>query len=326
MQCKLYVTQLLLALVCASDGAVDALRSTEGLTKVLLKCSSYDRKGQTRRWLRYPVEMVKSAWRSRRKSRSFTEQYRRPFIEAAAPPNDFNGRVQGTANQVLAAIGYNQWVPKIPGQKGLRILCLDGGGSRGMTSVVALNSLVESLGGVEVADCFDLVVGTSTGAIIAFLVGMRRETSEQAVKRYDVLIEKIFTKSALSTPLLLFTTATYDETPFMKVLSEILGDYTMLDSRADPSVPFVFGVTSKMSSTPTHVALFRNYNYNRGELPDPFIIRREEARESLGLTMEMEDDLIRKNDYMGNVDNAGEKPTDGSRHPGKTRYRLVCLS
>jgi patatin-like phospholipase/acyl hydrolase len=123
---------------------------------------------------------------------------------------------------------------------------------------MAMKCLVDSLGGLEVADCFDMVVGTSTGAIIAFLVGLNRETSEQAVARYDVLIEKIFTKSAFSTPMLLFTTASYDELPFMKVLSEILGDNTMLDARANPAVPFVFAVTSKMSSTPTHVTLFRN--------------------------------------------------------------------
>jgi hypothetical protein len=137
------------------------------------------------------------------------------------------------------------------------------------------------------------------------------------------LIEKIFTKSALSTPLLLFTTASYDESPFMNILSEILGDYTMLDSRADPAVPFVFGVTSKMSSTPTHVSLFRNYNYNGGELPDPFTVRPEEARESLGLTLDIEDEKIRTHDYPRNrktentVGAPVKRQTDGSRHPGE---------
>ena len=231
LQCKLYIIQLLLAMTSTSDSAVDALRKTEGLREEIMKCSSYARKEQTRRWLRYPGEMIKSGWRRyrRQKGRGMMEQHRRPFIEATALTNDLNGRVQGASNQVLAAMGYNQWVPKIPGQKGLRILCLDGGGSRGMTSVSVLDSLVKSLGGVEVADCFDMVVGTSTGAIIAFLVGLRRETSELAVQRYDVLIEKIFTKSAMSTPLLLFTTASYDEAPFMNILSDILVSQCFVD-------------------------------------------------------------------------------------------------
>ena len=48
-----------------------------------------------------------------------------------------------------------------------------------------------------------------------------------------------------------------NEAPLMGVLSRILGDSSMLDSRADPTVPLVFAVSSKMSSTPTHVSLFR---------------------------------------------------------------------
>ncbi len=322
LQCKLYVLQLLLAMTCSSDSAVDALRATEGLRDAVLRCSSYARVEQTRRWLRYPGEMAKSFWQNVKGGEASTTR-RRPFIEATSVKNDLHGKVQGTANQILAAIGYNQWVPKIPGQKGLRILCLDGGGSRGMTSVIAVNEMVKALGGVEVADCFDFVVGTSTGAIIAFLVGMKRETSEEAIKRYDVLIPTIFTKTALSTPLLLFTTATYDESPFMNVLSEILQDETMLDSRADPAVPYVFAVTSKMSSTPTHVALFRNYNYNGGELADPFVIKPKEARETLGRSLESEDNRISSNQYPTKPIASGGAPwrrqQDGSRHPGSFR-------
>jgi hypothetical protein len=131
LQCKLYVTQLLLAMTCASDSAVDAMRSTEGLKDVLLINSSYARKERRRRWLRYPGEKLKSVWLAKRKIRqkfssksSVTQKpkkkRRQPFIEAASLKNNLNGRIQGTANQVLAAIGYNEWVPKIPGQKGLR--------------------------------------------------------------------------------------------------------------------------------------------------------------------------------------------------------------
>jgi len=286
--------------------------------------------------MRLPGEMIKSIWLSKKRGRRRkdssssdspeepTEQRRQPFIEAASLKDNLKGRIKGTANQVLAAIGYNEWVPKIPGQKGLRILCLDGGGSRGMTSVVAMKCLVDSLGGMEVADCFDLVVGTSTGAIIAFLVGLNRETSEQAVERYDVLIEKIFTKSAFSTPMLLFTTASYDESPFMNVLTDILKDNTMLDSRANPAVPLVFAVTSKMSSNPTHVALFRNYNYNGGELPDPFMINPNDARENLGLLLENEPKIIRMNDYPKKKEVLQSAPgtvtpDNGSRHPGSFR-------
>ena len=146
------------------------------------------------------------------------------------------------------------------------------------------------------------------------------ETSEKAVERYDVLIEKIFTKSAFSTPLLLFTTASYDESTFMDVLTDTLGDYTMLDSRANAAVPLVFAVTSKMSSNPTHVALFRNYNYNGGELPDPFLIRPDDARENLDLPLNDEGKNISQNSYpkKKGIEQAAPgtvTPENGSRHP-----------
>jgi calcium-independent phospholipase A2-gamma len=328
LRSKLYVTQLLLAMTVASDDAVTAIRSNKGLTDVILSCSSYAMKEQTRRWLRYPGELIKWLWlkRSHKDDAGSTERLGRPFIRAAIVANDLNGQVQRTSNQILAAIGYNFWVPKVPGQKGLRILCLDGGGSRGMTAVTAVNCLMESIGNdCDVSDAFDMIVGTSTGGIIAFLVGLQRESSAEAVERYKQLIGKIFVKTALSTPLMLFTTATYDESPFMKILSEILGEDSMLDSRADPTMPLVSCLTSKMSSTPTHVALFRNYNYAGGELADPFTIDPDAARAELGIPLDLEHELIRHTNYPRKKESTksylsyGTRTTTGSRHPGSFR-------
>lgn len=314
-----------------SDEAVKRLRETPGLTSAVLACSSYARKEQTRRWLRYPVEVVKKAFRSSSvaKLEDKSEGKRRPFIAAASVKSDLPGMIQGAANQVLAAIGYNQWVPKIPGQKGLRILCLDGGGSRGIAAVTTLVKLVDSMGGVEVCDSFDIICGTSTGAIIAFLVGLRRETTAKAKERYTELIKRIFVKSALSTPMLLFTTASYDEAHFTKVMQDVLGDVSMLESRANPAVPLVCAVSSKMSSTPTHVALFRNYNYAEGELPDTFVIDPEEARNELGLPREA---IPNDPDVFLSREKAERKPSmpglktgDGSRYPG-AYYRYTPMN
>ena len=71
----------------------------------------------------------------------------------------------------------------------------------------------------------------------------------------------------------------------MEIMQEILGDNTMLDSRADPNVPFVFAVASKMSfiEYPTSLNLFRNYNYNKNTSPDNFVINPEDAIEILDL-------------------------------------------
>ena len=43
---------------------------------------------------------------------------------------------------------------------------------------------MQSVGnGADVADSFDMIVGTSTGGIIAFLVGLLGDSSERAVER-----------------------------------------------------------------------------------------------------------------------------------------------
>ena len=107
--------QLLLATTVASDSAVTALRSTRGLQDIVLKCSSYARTEQTRRWLRYPGEVLKQKLSVRRKKSKLKndeqpERRRQPFIEAASLRTDITGKVQGAANQILAAMGYNQWV------------------------------------------------------------------------------------------------------------------------------------------------------------------------------------------------------------------------
>lgn len=46
------------------------------------------------------------------------------------------------------------------------ILALDGGGSRGIYPAQVLAKMEQQLGG-NIKDCFDLIAGTSTGAIIA---------------------------------------------------------------------------------------------------------------------------------------------------------------
>jgi Patatin len=317
-RCALYVIQLLLAMSFASDKAVDRLRATMGLTDTVLACSSYAKKERLiRRWIRYPIELIKRKVRSEESNEEISED---PFLTAASVATGISGQIKGTSNQLLAALGYNVWYPKTAGQKGLRILCLDGGGTRGITAISSMRSIVEAIGGVEVCDTFDMIAGTSTGAIIAFLVGLRRESSTMARKRYDKLIKRIFIKSALSTPMLLFTTATYDESPFNKVMMSILNDNSMLASRADPRVPLVFAISSKMSSTPTQLCLFRNYNYNGGEMNDAFVEDPIEAKEELSLPLD--DDIFQlsgKTCYDDGLKSQANRPTQGSRHPGSFR-------
>eukprot|EP00540_Astrosyne_radiata_P001826 CAMPEP_0116848390 /NCGR_PEP_ID=MMETSP0418-20121206/14971_1 /TAXON_ID=1158023 /ORGANISM="Astrosyne radiata, Strain 13vi08-1A" /LENGTH=299 /DNA_ID=CAMNT_0004479957 /DNA_START=18 /DNA_END=917 /DNA_ORIENTATION=- len=121
---------------------------------------------------------------------------------------------------------------------------------------------------------------------------------------------------------MLLTTAGYDDERFMQVLNGILGNDTLLDSRYDPSVPYVFGLTSIMSSKPTHVVLYRNYNYSGGESPDRFTVDPDEARAKLGLSSEFEEKVpksSRHKEYQGIRVVGSQVRSDGSRHPGSFR-------
>ncbi len=94
----------------------------------------------------------------------------------------------------------------------------------------------------------------------------------------------------------------------------------MLSSRADPRVPLVFAISSKMSSTPTQICLFRNYNYGGGEMSDAFVMSPIEAKKELGV--ELEDDIY---EISGMISYGGDerincRRSGGSRHPGKTDY------
>lgn len=61
--------------------------------------------------------------------------------------------------------------------KVFRILSLDGGGAKGFYTLGALKE-IEALVGCRVCERFDLIFGTSTGAIIAALLGLGRSVDE----------------------------------------------------------------------------------------------------------------------------------------------------
>ena len=159
---QLYASQLYLAMTIASDETIDKLRKTPHLVDTIQSLSSHRSKGM--------LMKLKSILNGTKTGKS-------------------QSHITSVANKLLAALGINFWRPKSKHQRGIRILCLDGGGTRGIAAVTIIQALVEALGGVEVCDAFDLIAGTSTGAIIAFLIGLRRESSVQARQRSEKFAE-----------------------------------------------------------------------------------------------------------------------------------------
>ncbi|KAJ4983049.1 patatin-like serine [Stagonosporopsis vannaccii] len=92
-------------------------------------------------------------------------------------------------------------------QAPLRLLSLDGGGVRGLSSLMVLRDLMQSIAleekrlgrrrqgdhePLKPCDYFDLIGGTSTGGIIAILLSRLRLNCDQCIHIYLDLAEKIF--------------------------------------------------------------------------------------------------------------------------------------
>ena len=99
--------------------------------------------------------------------------------------------------------------------KGSRILCIDGGGTRGVVSLEILRAIEKQLSGGTVAEYFDIIVGTSTGGLIALLLADRNRRVSDIRELYFKLKDQVFSgrKGNLS--------------EFNKLLLEFFGDRVM---------------------------------------------------------------------------------------------------
>ncbi|CAE6382824.1 unnamed protein product [Rhizoctonia solani] len=90
-------------------------------------------------------------------------------------------------------------IPKRDTLRRSRILSLDGGGARGYSALIILEAFMLRVRlhyGVEEdilpADFFDLIIGTSTGGVMALMLGRMRMSITDCIKAYQTLSCKIF--------------------------------------------------------------------------------------------------------------------------------------
>jgi hypothetical protein len=104
------------------------------------------------------------------------------------------------------------------------LLCLDGGGIRGILTIQLLKALEEQAG----APChqiFDMVAGTSTGGIIAGLIADGKSALEIEAL-YEKLVTKVFQKRDFISSQLLNPPA-WSKASYRKLLKELVGDVTL---------------------------------------------------------------------------------------------------
>ena len=177
-----------------------------------------------------------------------------------------NGGPEGAARaarRALGALGVNEWKPRVAGQRGLRVLSIDGGGTRAIMAFEMLKHL-KRMTGCEIHELFDVIGGTSTGAIVAASLGIAHKTVEEVEALYRDLIGKIFARHPVNGPKLLLTRAYYDTKVLEDTLKRECGSGVFIDSQAEEKMNKVFVVSSVMSRVPQELHVFRNYTYPKG--------------------------------------------------------------
>ena len=116
-----------------------------------------------------------------------------------------------------------------------KILSIDGGGIKGVFPASFLASIEESVGG-KVCEHFDLIVGTSTGGIIALALGAGMSAKE-ILKFYEEDGPNIFKGTRLLRFFRHFGISKYDNTALKRALESKFGDKKLGDSCCRLVVP-----------------------------------------------------------------------------------------
>lgn len=140
------------------------------------------------------------------------------------------------------------------------ILCIDGGGVRGILTLQLLK-LLEKTAKAPCYEIFDMVSGTSTGGIIASLIALGK-TAKEIEKLYISLSEKVFTKRSLLSNR--FTNPPeYSKTNYRKFVKKIFGEMTLSELATKTNTDILITARDVESAEETFFSCF-NFEKNHG--------------------------------------------------------------
>ncbi|KAG9079377.1 hypothetical protein FS749_008570, partial [Ceratobasidium sp. UAMH 11750] len=162
---------------------------------------------------------------------------------------------------------------------GVRLLSFDGGGIRGLSSLLILREIMiriqhmEGLGEMPLPWLyFDIITGTSTGGLIAIMLGRLRMSVDQAIACYTILSERIFSETKH-----VWQDGRFKTSSLERVIKQIVHDNTescdedarMLDVRPDGTACRVFVCAmSAENMTARMPCRFRTYNGYQNQMPN----------------------------------------------------------
>lgn len=161
------------------------------------------------------------------------------------PPRILGPTNRDMLNQILGVASMEVASKKYPNgrPKGGRLLCLDGGGIRGLVLIQMLLEL-ESVLNTPVNHCFDWIAGTSTGGILALGLASGK-TMKECLCLYFRMKEHTF-----------LGIRPYDSEPLETILKDSFGTETVM---ADIKHPKVMVTAALADRKPVELHLFRNY-------------------------------------------------------------------
>uniref|UniRef100_F1L089 Calcium-independent phospholipase A2-gamma n=2 Tax=Ascaris TaxID=6251 RepID=F1L089_ASCSU len=176
--------------------------------------------------------------------------------------NTSDEEVKGDIRQCLSVMGYVDF----PKGAGVRILSIDGGGTRGMMGLEILQALEDALHGPKLAEMFDHIVGVSTGAIIAVLLGAKELSIERCKEIYVEISRELFNQGRISgVSGLLLSHSYYNTKKWRKILKKRIGEEeTMLDSCRRKGAPKLSVVSCIVNAPMLQPYIFRNYVHPPG--------------------------------------------------------------
>ena len=104
--------------------------------------------------------------------------------------------------------------------RGVRILSIDGGGTRGIGSIQTLRELQRVCGGRPIYSMFDIVCGTSTGGILAVALGLLRRPLDEVEQMYRDFSSRVFESSSVYRGAL--TGGMYNPSPLESIISNYM--------------------------------------------------------------------------------------------------------
>ncbi|CAN9312297.1 unnamed protein product [Alternaria alternata] len=168
-----------------------------------------------------------------------------------------------------------------PPMAGLRILSLDGGGVRGIVILEVLRQIQQELGGrIKVQEFFDLIVGTSTGGILALGLGVKNWQVDHCRELFLRMVERAFTPKFFGGVTL--GTNKYHTKPLEEAFSECFKHETMFGGiRETPLASACKVAVTSATETAEQAVILTNYNRADDEQIGYQLIRPDDPKNEL---------------------------------------------